>query len=110
MDMNLDFVDQQQEHWDYEAGVASELQNAYQNSRNNIDLNGDDAAILTARRVGYFVAVLESPVYCPATDAILGNKRVMLGYGSALEEVTALLSSYEEDQECNVYVAHPEVA
>jgi hypothetical protein len=65
---------QEQEQRDYEAGMASEAQNAFALS-GMLRQPDDSAAIEAALDRGSFVVVVEHPVYCRFTDAILGSDR-----------------------------------
>jgi hypothetical protein len=64
---------QEQEHWDYEDGCMSELQNAYDQSRMEIDLVGDINKITELLNKGKSLVVSWHTVYCPRTDAYLGD-------------------------------------
>ena len=65
---------QEQEHWDHEAGSASEFQNSYAWSCINLrpdptHENRKEAERLT--RAGKFVVLCEDEVCCPTTDGFI---------------------------------------
>ena len=64
---------QEQEHWDYEDGCQSEAQNAYQRSRQEIDLIGDRDKIAKLSQDGKWVLIHWQEKYCPSTDAFLAD-------------------------------------
>lgn len=64
---------QEQEHWDYEDGCMSELQNAYQLSRMEIDTRGDTDRIKELKKQGKSFTVYWGEVFCPSTDAFIAD-------------------------------------
>lgn len=62
---------QEREHWDYEIGAASELQNAFAESR--MQVSDDSAKIAELVAAGRFVVVENVIQFCPSTDASLGE-------------------------------------
>jgi hypothetical protein len=88
---------QQQEQWDYEAGWATEQQNALAWSRMNRrpDGAGRIAELVAA---GKFVAVVEATEYCPSTDAIMGSRKDIDSVHDTREAAEAAVSKiYESD-------------
>jgi hypothetical protein len=100
-----EFVDQKQENDEYEAGCASELQNAFEQSKRDTVITNDSAEIKKLRKEGNFVLVSEHPVYCRSTDAILGTSISIRGFGPTREEVALLLKGEEESEE--LYIVEP---
>ena len=64
---------QEQEHWDHENGCMSELQNAYQRSRMEIDTRGDTDRIKELKKQGKSFTVYWGEVFCPSTDAFIAD-------------------------------------
>jgi microcompartment protein CcmK/EutM len=63
---------QEREEWDYQAGAASDAQNAY--TLSGMERRPDDSAAIDAAIArGAFVVVTVHTVYCRSTDAILGS-------------------------------------
>jgi len=69
------FISQEQEHWDHEAGAASEFQNCVTEASQDLSSQNSKSAqqIAEALKAGRFVVVVEAPAYCRATDAIVGT-------------------------------------
>jgi len=63
----------EQEHLDHVAGCATEFQNAYAFSSIQSMGRGDGHLISRAKKLGLFVVVEESPMYCRYTDAFIRN-------------------------------------
>ena len=87
--MNI-LINQEREHWDFEAGRATEAQNAFTEA---ISLVGDKQAeqaarISRARSLGLFVVVKEIEQFCTSTDAFVGVFHVFVV--AVPSEVTAL--------------------
>jgi len=70
---------QEQEHWDHEAGVASEFQNSFAVSKMTTTVKREDERIAQLRREGHYVAVSECEVCCRFTDALIGMARTVIG-------------------------------
>jgi hypothetical protein len=68
-------TEQEQEHWDHEAGSASELQNCLSEARMSLSAHnaGSWDRINLALREGKFVVVSKSAWYCRATDGLAGE-------------------------------------
>ena len=69
-------VDPAQEHADYVAGCASDLQNAYAHSRAEHDSGMAEIKALVAQ--GLHVVVMSGPAYCRTTDACIGERHIIL--------------------------------
>jgi hypothetical protein len=93
--MDEQFVDQEQEHWDFEAGVATEFQNAFAISKMTTTIVREDERIAQLASEGLFVAVFEHEVACRYTDALLGYSRRVVGTGRTRAEALALLGCEE---------------
>jgi hypothetical protein len=65
---------QEQEHWEFEAGAASEFQNCFTEAQQAAYELGakENVAINKAKALGLFVVVLEIPYFCRSTDALAG--------------------------------------
>ena len=86
---------QEQEHWDYEMGVASDAQNAF--SLSQMELKPDDSKeINDLVESGKFVACREMEQYCLATDAFL---RVDLLYVKHFDTRQEAVDYLEENPE-----------
>jgi hypothetical protein len=70
-------TEQEQEHWDHEAGSASELQNCLSEARMSLSQLNHKASKLIADALAenLFVVVVESTHYCRSTDAIAGVRK-----------------------------------
>lgn len=99
----IEFVDQEQEHWDHEAGVASEFQNAFALSKMTTTIRNDSERIAQLALEGFFVAVSECEVQCRYTDALLGYSRRVIGHGRTRAEALALLAG-DDDYVVDPYV------
>ena len=65
------YSEQEREHLDYEMGSASDLQNAYAVSC--MERKPDDRGkVDELLRVGRYVVVTETDIFCPRTDAGMG--------------------------------------
>lgn len=101
--------DTYQEHVDHEAGVATELQNAFRESKANTIIRDETAKICGLRAAGSFVLVCEYPVYCRSTDAILGNARVVTTTGQTRYELERALEGLmrDADQDTSYTILEP---
>lgn len=70
---------QEQEHWDYEEGAKSELQNAFERSRAEIKIVDETQKINELVAQGKHVVASGYPVCCPSTDAYIGRVVVIDG-------------------------------
>lgn len=91
---------QELEHWDYEMGAASELQNAVSLSR--MELPADHSCqIADAIEAGKFVVIEEGPVFCPRTDASIGSLRFIMSthecYADAERALNGIPHGYYPD-------------
>lgn len=85
---------QEREEMDYQAGAASDMQNAMAWSMMN--RTGDDPKIGEALAAGRFVVVCRSTEYCRATDAIMGSRQDMESAHATRAEAEAALAAYWE--------------
>jgi G:T-mismatch repair DNA endonuclease (very short patch repair protein) len=95
---------QEREHWDYEAGVASEFQNSFAMSKMTTTVKREDARIAQLRREGHYVAVSECEVCCRFTDALIGITRTVIGTARTRQEALVLCGGEESAE---AYVADP---
>ena len=65
--------DQEFEAMDYEFGCASELANAFAQSKNEVIITNDTGKINELVAAGKHVVASSGPVYCPRTDACIGH-------------------------------------
>lgn len=97
---------QEREHWDYEMGAASELQNAVALSR--MELPADHSCqIADAVKAGKFLVIEEGTAYCPRTDAAIGSLRFIISTHLTYEDAERALHSIPDDQfpeDVSVYV------
>lgn len=64
---------QELEEIDYETGCKTELQNAFDRSRSEIQIHDDSSLIKEFVERGKFVVASSFPVCCPSTDAYIGR-------------------------------------
>jgi hypothetical protein len=112
--------EQEQEHWDHEAGRASEFQNSFSGS--SIQAANEEVRVRglidTFVKSGQFVLVESSPMHCRVTDAVCGEHLSILSvWGSRAAAKRALQALFEDggcDMECGFQVfpleAQPVVA
>ena len=97
---------QQQEQWDYEAGMDTEQRNAH--AWASMNRKSDDAfKIKEAVAAGKHVIIEEGTDYCPYTDAIMGSRRYLVSVHETREEAEAALKQAAQDDpdpEINVYI------
>ena len=100
---------QEREQWEYEAGWASEQQNALAVSRMNQPPDDSDK-INEAIANGLYVVIEEGPAYCPITDAIMGSRQYLVTTFKTLEEASRYigrLNREEYNPDINYRVAGP---
>ena len=85
---------QEQEERDFHPD--SDLQNAFAWSSMNRQPD-DSAKIAAAVAAGKFVVVLESPEYCPSTDAIMGCRKTVLSTHNSRQEADRALDAESRD-------------
>lgn len=94
---------QQQEEYDYQMGMASEAENAF--AWNRMNMKPDDSAkIQEAIDAGKFAVVLDGPVYCPSTDAIMGSQRFLDSVHDTRAAAEAKAYDLGDMDEIDVYV------
>jgi len=99
-------MDQLQEHWDYEMGCQTELQNAYQ--RSSIERpQGDDALIEKLVEQGKFVVVYYAEYCCPRTDAFICEVSRILKIYDNREAAEAHYREIMEGDDYSVYAVMP---
>lgn len=100
---------QEQEERDY--NPRSDLENLYEQSRRETQLN--DPKIAEALDRGKHVVVTSAPAYCPWTDAILGEKTYFESEHDSREEAQQAVAKVFEDDpdwgmgEIGIYVQSP---
>ena len=97
-----------QEHLDHVAGEASEFQNCLTEAGQHLSARRTAEAqkIGAALQAGQFVVVSEAPVYCRATDALVGTCTGFVGaFAERLPaEIAAAHHAREHGDECYYYV------
>ena len=76
----------EQEDRDYEAGCATELQNALALSQIEGPLQNDQRKINALIAQGRFVVYTSHAVYCPRTDALMGCETICVSDHASREE------------------------
>lgn len=101
--------DAYQEAMDHEAGCASELQNAFRQSKAEMLIRDETPKITGLRAAGAYVITNEFPVFCPRTDAVLGTSRVVVTTAADLDEANRVLAGLQRDaeQDDNYQVLEP---
>jgi hypothetical protein len=87
---------QEREHWDYEAGCATELQNAFARSQMERD-QGNVGETRTLLLLGYHVVVSVMAQYCRSTDAALGSRRRLVHSTLDGDEAKRMCRNLNED-------------
>jgi hypothetical protein len=89
---------QEQEHWEFEAGRASEFQNCYQEAEVAALRAGNDAArrIQAVLDAGRFAVVAYHPYHCKATDAVAGEVPCLCGQANSRKQAEAILNALAE--------------
>ena len=101
----------EQEDRDYEAGCATELQNALALSQIERPLQNDQRKINALIAQGRFVVYTSHAVYCPRTDAILGCDTVLVSdHGTQEEAYEAAEALGESCEDYSVIVVDPRPA
>lgn len=88
-----------QEECEYEAGCATELQNAYALSQIERPRRNDQKKIDGLVAQGRFVVFTSAAVYCPRTDAILGCETVCVSDHATRAEADAAADAFGESDE-----------
>jgi hypothetical protein len=98
---------QEREEMEFEAGRATELQNAYAVSQ--MERKPDDRAMAEELvSLGRHVVVREAVIYCPRTDASMGTAVHLLGDFETQDEAAALArEDGADDGDCWVRVMSP---
>jgi hypothetical protein len=86
-----------EEHFDYEAGCASEAENCYEEARARCaSLDQRSRAYFLTRR-GQFVVCAKHDYYCRATDAYAGSYVRIVRICNSLERAQALAATHPSD-------------
>ncbi len=80
------------EEMDYELGCASELQNAFDRSRMEIQIHDDTKKIEELVAASKHVVASSGVVCCPSTDAYIGRSVHIEGIFDTREEAMALFA------------------
>lgn len=98
-------TEQEQEHWDFEAGRASEFQNCLTEATSRAgELCLQEAdKIAPAVRAGRFVVIETVPYYCKSTDALAGVVPTYRGDFATRAEAEGHAATIQ-DSEFSVYV------
>ncbi len=98
----------EQEHWDHEAGAASELQNCYAeaSSRYHLEVSRHGRFIRAALERGEFVVVESRQYHCKATDAVVGMVKYLVSSHPTRDAANAAALAYYNagDEDCNIDV------
>lgn len=101
---------QEQEHYDFMAGAASELQNCFSEAQMRV---GQLSAIASepierALALGLFVVVEEIPYHCKSTDAFAGCIPTFRIAVSTREGAEAWINRHADDfdPDCHVVIRH----
>lgn len=76
----------EQEDRDYEAGCATEFQNALAWSQITVSRRNDQAKIDALVAQGRFVVFTSTAVYCPHTDALMGSETILVSDHASRQE------------------------
>lgn len=100
---------QEQEHWDYEAGCRSELQNAFALSQREVRIKDDRELVKKLLAAGSHVVVETGPVFCPRTDATLGEYYALVAIccDAAIAGKVMVKRSRPDDYDCHVWAMTP---
>ena len=77
---------QEREHWDYESGCSSELQNALARSRMERPIDNSQSRINALVALGFHVVAVSYHQFCFSTDAYLGTTTDIVGYYDTREQ------------------------
>ena len=88
---------QYQEEIDYHFGSASELQNAFNRSRQEIGVTDDRNKANELVAQGKFVVLCSYPIWCPCTDAYLDTAHVIEEVCDTRERAEEILSEFGSD-------------
>lgn len=106
---------QEQEHYEFEAGAASEFQNCFTEAQQVAYELGakESVAINKAKALGLFVVVLEIPYFCRSTDALVGCYNTFVcafptreAADDKIQKLYSKLSAYDSG-DYNYSVIHP---
>jgi hypothetical protein len=96
---------QEQEQFDYEMGMATELQNAYAYSRMTTTIKNETKAINELSAAGWYVAVGQFEICCQHTDALIGTEISIIGKALTFERALAMCGGEES---YDAHVVFPE--
>jgi hypothetical protein len=102
-----EFVDQEQENTEYEAGVQSEEQNAFEQSKRETEIRNDSVQIEKLRKKGRFVLVSEGDVHCSRTDAFIGRSKALIASAVYRDELVARMNGQPESAEFYILEGYP---
>ncbi len=102
--------EQEREHWDHEMGCQSELQNAFTMSQREREPD-DTGKINNWKKKGKFCLVETHQLYCPRTDASMGEHQRLVSVHPTRALAEAALAKYwakfgdDHDPEGGAYIA-----
>lgn len=99
-------TEQEREHWDFEAGRASEFQNCFTEATSRaIELCAREAnKIEAALARGRVVVVQDEPYHCKATDAVAGVVPTYLGDFPTRREALNFAAQAEDLEWAQIYL------